>query len=300
LEFGRETNNEWLSREIRSCGEVTQVNSYCHQNNNVDWVCKTDSSCGYEVASRVFGSTTDGSVAIRDLAVLAKVADHLKARGAVVTDQCGLHVHMWVGDLDNSGMYRLLAYWLKMEQLLVDSMPQRRKENGYCRWPTQSQALDVLHEGNTSTFEQLRERVYRDRGALNIGHYANHRRVEFRCAEGTIDSKDIINWCVFLLHFVECCKSGTTPENLNLFNIAGALRFLKLGNDETLSSLGYSKASKEEVFYIPCPQLAEMRTWLLGRIKKHVTFSQMTKEYKKPYCEVVKERASKLIELVGV
>ena len=256
LEFGQGSDRNFLKRCIQEAGEPSVTAEWRHDNNNQEWICKTDSSCGFEAASRVFGSTRSIRKTLDDIGAMTKVVEVLQAKNAEVTDRCGFHVHIWVGDMDEAQLTRLLSYWVKFEYFIVNTLPARRKRNTYCPFHS-----SYLKPNQKFEFRDLLRRGFHQRGSLNWGWFDQRKTVEFRVAEGTSDPEVVKNWVRFLLYFVERAKSWPEPENVNWLTLMDALKLLDFYNDPA-----------DGTFRILSPALTETKKWTLERIKKNAGY----------------------------
>lgn len=251
LEWGRGLSRARMKTVIQSFpNERAIATGYQHNSNPELWYCKTDSSCGYEVASRVLGSMDSIQKTLEDLKRLEEVHLALYNAGARTTTSCGMHVHLGLNDLDNGQFYRFLSYWVKFEKFILDMMPNRRKSNHYC----------ATHSIDFSPNENYRsERVlgsFNGRRAVNIGGWIRRRCIEIRLAEGTNDPRNSKNWVRFLLHFVDQVKNLPDPDNVNWVGLQKGLEILSL----------YSPGDQPIVL---SPALSEMRHWILARTKSY-------------------------------
>ena len=256
LEFGQGSDRNFLKRCIAEANEPAVTSEWRHDSNNAEWVCKTDSSCGFEIASRVFGSNRSIRKTLDDLKPMEAVAQVLQRRQAEVTDRCGFHVHVCVGDMDDVQLTRLLSYWVKFEYFLVNTLPARRKRNTYC--PLHSSYLSPIKKFD---LRELLRRGFHQRGALNWGWYESRKTVEIRIAEGTSDPEVVKNWVRFLLYCIERVTTWPEPENVNWLTLHEALKLLDFYNDPN-----------DNVFRILSPALTETKKWVLDRIHKHAGY----------------------------
>jgi len=268
LEFTNQSNREFLARCIQQVGESARVNGYQHDCSETTWSCKTDSSCGNEIASRILGSGSSIRKCIHDLNILHDVTKALQDANARVSNSCGTHVHVSVADFEEAKLKNVLAYWIRLEKTITDMMPQHRKNNSYC--PTSSKYFEPDRD---FSFRDLVNRGFRDRGALNWRWYTDRRTVEFRIAEGTTNPHDVKNWTRFLLHFIERCKIAETASSLNWLTLEDSLKFLDLWNDE-----------EDPEFRILSPALAELRLWILTRTQQHAGYRDADKIREKIQC----------------
>jgi len=259
LEFNSNSiiNRNWLKKRIQE--SLNSQNILYHRveiknwertyNNNYVWVCKTDSSCGYEVCTPPFSG-------INDLEVLGKVCEHLKSSGAVFDDRCGLHVHLSLEDFNNGQMFNMLLYWIKIEHNIMHAHPISRQENfRYC--PAAISKIQNWKSDSQYSGRDLYSILLKNRGAINVRNWSEQKTIEWRMGEMTLDSDSIKNRIRFLIWFVDICKYLPRPENLNLLTPKQMIRFLGLWNDET--------GMVNKVF---SPDVKSMRSWLLDRMQE--------------------------------
>ncbi len=236
-------------------GEFALVTGYCRNNRDDTWFCKTDSSCGHEVASRVLGSLSDSKKTIEDLKLVGEVHTKLRQIGARVNEHCGGHVHIGMADLSREQFAKFLMYWVKFEKIVLDMMPKRRKRNRYCAIHS-----PTFRAGTTYDLNSIR-RGFDGRNSINLGYYdwnssnPSMKRIEVRIGEGSDDFRDMKNWIRFLLFFIDRVKDLPAPENLHWYWSFDGLKLLGLMNDDR---------SKE--FYILSPAISELREWILARM----------------------------------
>ena len=202
---------------VPNAHRVRNVGGYGHSDGTV-WDIKTDSSCGFEVASPALRMDADGH---ND--ALRAVCNSLTAV-AKVNANCGLHVHVDVSDFDRKAFQRLLALWYRYEPFFYSLVAPSRATNQYCApvrttaWTRNTvdswnettarraltastdhammDALRSIRHGNTRTM------------GLNITGYALNGRVEFRLHHGTLDYAKIRGWVMWLTALVNRAKSG--------------------------------------------------------------------------------------------
>ena len=226
-------------------GQAATVSNYGRENNNSQWVVKTDSSCGWEVASRVMSSAAD-------LRTGTDVVSAMQRAGAKVDRRCGFHVHVEVADFTKDQVATMIQWWVKFERFITDVLDPSRKHNNYCEQASCNFTGNMAY----STADTLNCNC--GRGALNTAIInwhsepnSGYRRVEFRIAQGTNNFVDVKNWVRFLLTFVEFAKTAQRPENVNHLLPQEVLETLGLLTD------GVSNG------------MVEMRTWLLDSALKN-------------------------------
>lgn len=131
-EFIRNPNSQ---KEVQIEGKDNSK-KWAESNGNSFWHVKYDSSCGplgykldeggWEIASYV-GSGND------DIEHIASAGEFLGRYDVTVNKNCGLHVHIGVGDFSVEEVGVLLAYWVKIESFIFQANPLHRRNNKYCK-----------------------------------------------------------------------------------------------------------------------------------------------------------------------
>lgn len=218
LEFTRKTNREKLSKMISAAlpKDTVLVTTWQKNMNNTEWVCKTDSSCGYEVCTPVFNS-------LSDLIRLQKVLASFEKNGANVSKSCGVHVHLESKSFTVYQMRKILINWVNFEHLIFSMFPEHRRNNRFCL-PVYSFIKKEKYSptGLIQTVSKHKNR------SLNVRGYHTRGTIEFRLMEGSIDAEDIINWVIFLEKFVTRCLDMPKPDFLKLCSLEQLFNFLEL------------------------------------------------------------------------
>jgi hypothetical protein len=208
------------ARDIQNAlrGAVPRLNDraagYYHSNGQF-WDVKTDSSCGWEVATPALFVDADGECA--ELRGGCNALQRLQPR---IDRTCGLHVHVEVTDFDWEDLQRLISLWCRYEPFFFQLTPPSRWENEYCypicrsRWGTRTgpywaSALAAIRATNENTFNAAAGRL--GRGALNVNHWFMSGRIEFRLGAGSVDYAKIRNWVLILLAVVQRVKRDDLP-----------------------------------------------------------------------------------------
>jgi hypothetical protein len=191
---------------------------YFHSDGSV-WDVKTDSSCGWEVATRALTMTADG-----ECEELRRGCDRLAALSPQIDRTCGLHVHVDLPDYTWEDMQRLISLWARYEPFFYGLMPPSRWNNSYCypicrstwtqltpsRQTVWTNAERAITAGNQTTFNDGARGL--GRGGLNLGHWFTSARVEFRLGAGSVDYAKIRNWVLLLLATANRVKQGDMPS----------------------------------------------------------------------------------------
>lgn len=247
------------------------------------WHIKDDATCGklgrqgpkgVEIASYV-GKGLD------DINHISEVAQGLSDAGCQVNRNCGLHIHAEAKDITLSQLGVILAYWIKIENVIKMALPMRRWDNVYC-----TEILDkckfagiisdnknvkyssdfllfALQPTDLSFYENDDRRVN-----LNLVNYYrairygsdNRKTLELRWPEGSLSKQDVKNWVVIFLNFIDKCKDLKMPKNLMPASLHETLHYLGLNHTD------------EKCFSIFDETLYDAKMWLLERIIHNQSF----------------------------
>jgi hypothetical protein len=262
---------------------VIKITDYQQTNDNDYWHIKHDSTCGplgkyfdngWEIASFI-------GRGISDLQHIVAAGEHLRQYGAQVNDNCGLHIHFGASNITENQMGVILAYWIKLEKILSQMVPERRRNSIHCKLLRNSVFLqksytaaglwDALRPTNFIPYENDQRRF-----SLNLVNYAqaliepafSRKTVEFRLPEGTLSKFNVINWFYFLQTVINKSKNMPMPPTLRSFSLKQFLDFLD-----------YEKFAKESN---NCNNFKfEFFIWMLGRILLHTNCEKLRSEVKK-------------------
>lgn len=264
MEWSSEPLSRGRMKDIinRFPNEEAIVAGYQRNEDRDRWYCKPDSSCGLEVASRVLGSMGSIQKTIEDLKRVSEVHQKLVEAGAKITDECGGHVHIGVGDFSREEFAKALLYWGKFEKFVFEMLPRRRVQgNDYCRSHSNNFRSD------TDYSETELKLGFTGRNSFNLAFYnwdaglEHLKRVEIRCGEATEDSRCLKNWVRFLLHWFQTIKDLPAPGNMNWITLKEGLRLLNL----------LPKKGEQEILILS-PALSELRDWILTRVSCYASF----------------------------
>lgn len=199
--YGLEHYGAAVTAALTSFGESGRVlvTGYAHSDGQT-WHVKTDSSCGFELATP--------ALTWRDWPKVEAVLRALYAAGGRIDDRCGFHVHHEARDLRAPGLRRLLLLWMAYEPVLLSSVKAERRGNRYCRmfrdsvgsWDDFKRQVTPLHN---------MERLVRELGryqALNATGWWQHGRVEVRLHHGTLHPMACRFWVLLTQQMIEFAK----------------------------------------------------------------------------------------------
>lgn len=177
------------------------------------WDVKTDSSCGFEVATPALMLDTEGG---NDM-LRAGMAGLVSA-GAMLNQRCSTHVHVDAHDLDWRGVQMLIALWRRYEPFFFACHPAHRRANGYCpslRGADWSGTLEekqwvraMLAATNPDAFRA--NLTYAGRSALNVSGWWRHGRVEIRMGSATLNYDNLRYWTTICLSLVNRVRAVAT------------------------------------------------------------------------------------------
>jgi hypothetical protein len=257
------------------------VTSWDQSYNNNYWHIKQDSTCGPNAhIHKDYGVEIATFLArgYKDLKHIAEIVDALTQIGVCVNNNCGLHVHVSVGDFSTSQMGVLFAYWMKIEPIICCMVANRRLADKHCKlWHTRKgidknrqytpdHLWNMIAPTNFSPHNNRQKKV-----ALNFVNYAaaiaaghNRPTVELRLPEGTLSSRSISAWVRIFISFVESCRNLPMPLDLRpVVNLREFFEIIGLADKQkfTFLSDGYSDSKLWVLEQILSSTHASQRTW---------------------------------------
>lgn len=235
------------------CVEITEYKL----SDGLSWHVKTDSTCGWEVASY------KGS-GIKDINNISSCLNTIAMHGAVINVDCGLHIHAEVADLNDNDVAKIAAYWIKIEPILFSSVPKYRVDNIYCK----SLRRKYLAKLNFSLFREvdfynlvvkpLNFNGKKDRRVTlnfcnyekskHLSEFVKRRTIELRLPEMSSDFDNISNWVKFFLNFIDNVIKLPFPSNVDVFNLSNALDVVGLHSSKDVLILNDNLFGTKEWF----------------------------------------------------
>jgi hypothetical protein len=250
-----------ISRTLKKPAQIQAWRQTTH--NNTLWVVKPDGSCGIEICSPV----TKGWLGLSEI---MRVIQTLERYNAKADGRCSLHVHVNISDLTKKQLATVMAYYIKCEHIIFDSLPGNRKNSRYCQFIGSSDLFDCnFGMDQDDLISRVSESKYY---SINTFHFMkgggftmdNNRRqtIEFRVAENKacLDPFYVKNWVRFLLHFVEMTKHLPYPEPY------------KSGGNEESGLLWLSPRRMFEILGFDQPMsfgMKQVKAWFFGRIAQN-------------------------------
>ncbi len=196
------------------------------------WHVKTDSTCGWEVASYK-------GRGVADLVNISSCFEAVAAQGGYINSDCGLHIHVDVSDFTECEVARVVAHWIRIEPVVFSIVPKSRKENIYCKRLRRKfircigkrtspwKESDFYQKVKPFDYESKKER----RVSLNICNFEkslveqdfDRKTLELRLPEMTSKGDDIKNWIRFFVTFVENTSKISIPCDMSSVGLSKTL-----------------------------------------------------------------------------
>lgn len=190
-----------------------------YKSNGRTWDMKTDSSCGWELASPAMTLDIAG---LND--ELGGICGALENLGAVCDNRCGTHVHFELSEYDWRDLQRLMILWVRYEPFFYSLQPANRRAKHYCtplyrkEWDGSDSANYRVAQAacratNQTAFEREARRIGEgQRLGLNIGGFWRTRRIEIRLHSGTVNYHKIRHWVMLMSALIARPKLTSMPE----------------------------------------------------------------------------------------
>lgn len=169
------------------------------------WDLKTDSSCGWEIASPIL--RTYG-----DVVKAAGVADIISSLGGSANTNCGFHVHVGLGGhaFTETQIENIFRFLTRYEEAFFLMVPQYRRDSRWCKRIDQHTIDNRMKRGAYFTSNVWWQRTWPDKNVwLNGARFPDIGTLEFRLMPGTLDSKFVIGYIVFLQFVIKTVKDKT-------------------------------------------------------------------------------------------
>lgn len=203
---------------VRAAGVTRSVRRMGYEHSNgTTWDVKTDASCGWELAAPALTLDESGNNA-----ELKAVMNAVAALRPQINKSCGLHVHVEVRDFNARDLRNLIVLWARYEPYFFELCPPSRRSNTFCvphrkttwgaadhnGWNRIEPALAISTDAE---FRRALAAATSRYNALNLTHFWNAQRIEFRLAAGTIDYEKVSRWVQLLLTLVQRVKQANMP-----------------------------------------------------------------------------------------
>lgn len=120
-----------------------------------------------------------------------------------VDDRCGLHCHIYAGDMDKEQLKALYYFYQRFQQYFKYFVNPKRLTNKYCK-PLNRLTIEQLKSYSASMSNISEDR----RKAVNFEALSEFQTVELRILEGTFDNERVINWAKMNIQIYNYVKNN--------------------------------------------------------------------------------------------
>ena len=197
VEFAATVNPlEVIHQELTSQRQPVVNTGHYRHSDGLHWDLKTDSSCGYEIASPIVTTYTQ-------LLAATKIVDTIKNAGGTVNEKCGLHVHVDMNGIDSETFERVMRFMSRYEEAFFLLADTSRQNNQYCRKLEEQAAL--IKQGTDFRYAWNAKHYW-----LNGTHLRGQGTLEFRLMSSHLEAEYIMGWVLFLVHTTDYLIKGKT------------------------------------------------------------------------------------------
>ena len=176
---------------------------YVHSNGD-QWHIKTDTSCGWEIASPIL-RTYD------DLIKAMKVPKIVSDLGFSTNSSCGLHVHIDMIHVQSDSFNNLMRFLSRYEEAFFSLAENYRRNSTYCQPLRDSTVADI--KAHPDYRPSALGRAWSSKHYwVNGTHLGGIGTIEFRLMSSTLKPEKIIGWIMFLLQVVNFCFKGKSVQ----------------------------------------------------------------------------------------
>ncbi len=186
--------------------ETSNCKGFSSLKNKIIWACTDD----FSIAGKEFITPTlYGDEGLQEIRSFCKKANDLEWKSDT---NCGLHLHMGIGDLSPEELKRLAFAYLHTYKLWRQFISARRANNSMCGPPgypfSEITKIDIQDSEEWEYFAAERDRF----DAINWRAYLTHGTIELRLLNGTLDAELICNWIKTHTRFVDFVIKHTIDE----------------------------------------------------------------------------------------
>ena len=169
-----------------------------HRSDGSIWDLKTDSTCGWEVASPVLET-------YEQLVDAAHVGALIAGAGGSVNDSCGFHVHIGIGSMTPVQIENIFRFMTRYEAAFFLLVPPVRRRSSWCKNLSEDQVRKIKRANVTN--REWWNMTWADKNVwLNGRRYPEIKTLEFRIMPGTLNPNFIIGYVTFLLCMINTVK----------------------------------------------------------------------------------------------
>jgi hypothetical protein len=141
-----------------------------------------------------------------------------------VDSSCGCHIHLDLRDESRDQLFHIAYAYAFTNKVWRRCVPRNMQNRSYCR-PPRYRATDVKAGYDAGTaYEEYAYSVDRY-FHVNLSAYGDHRTIEVRLLEGTLDAEVICPWITLHCRFIDAVKDLTFRNMRRLFNHPARRKF---------------------------------------------------------------------------
>lgn len=222
-----------IARVLRAAGIDCHSESYNHAT-RPHWKVVEDGSVndGYEVVSPILQGE-DGYEQVR--VVMAQ----LRANGAKVDRQCGIHVHFGLKGATRDDLANIVRFYVESASAIDSFHCASRRSSArhtYCKGNT-LECVDALRNAqDLQAHCRYKDRYY----AVNVNAFSKYETLEFRQHAGSTNALKVLSWIRFLDALISASASGERGQT-DLANLLCVLT--SYGLDDVSASYLTQRAS---------------------------------------------------------
>ncbi len=171
------------------------------------WTTKNE-HCGMEITSPALESSAESMSMIKN--IIDTVRNKTRSIGRVVNRECGLHVHVDIGEFNTEQIRNLCRIFYNFEGVLFQLQPRSRRNNNYIR-PMVEHGTDWINTFDPDIYNSDRRNadfMFDHSCSVNFGRFCDRGTVEFRYGAGTIRGAKVVGWIRLLLTLVEIAEAN--------------------------------------------------------------------------------------------
>lgn len=226
LEFNRPCEKKLEKIIKNNSKEKTESHSYITNEDNNYWCCKTDSSCGYEIASAVMNGQ-------KDMYKIKKILEALKRENVIYNNKCGLHIHINISDFNNKNITNTILWWIKSEHIFFSMLPKHRRINEYCYPINLYLNQEKINQKKIDFFLCERNGI----NGSNVRLHKNNSRFEFRILPMSLNYWYIKKWIMLFMLFLEKSKKLPKPKDVFWLELNNFLKIMDLNKKNICPSM---------------------------------------------------------------
>jgi hypothetical protein len=180
---------------------------------------ETSNCPGYEALSGMtkFGCKTDCSIGGREFdspilygdqgfEEIEALLDYAADKEWDASSSCGCHTHYDMRDETDKELYRITYAYAKTHEFWQACVSYERADNSFCGRPEYDCASVRRGAGDGTRFDEFCG--WFDRyDYVNLRAYYDHKTIEVRLLEGTVDAKTICNWVAIHARFMDYVRN---------------------------------------------------------------------------------------------